>query len=173
MALLDIVLYPDRKLKKKSSPVENINQEIRDLLEDMADTMYDAPGVGLAGPQVGHNIRVIVVDTSASTEEGEGSGLIQMINPEVISSSGEQIDEEGCLSVPGFVANVKRSDYIKVKALDREGRPFSIEADDILSRVIQHEIDHLDGVLFFDRLGRLKRELLVKKINKSLATTHG
>jgi len=169
MSVLDIILYPDKKLKMKSRPVEKVDDEIRKLLDDMTETMYEAPGVGLAAPQVGRNIRAIVVDTTNSTalEQKEGSGLLHLVNPEIIDSSGEQIGEEGCLSVPGFVANVKRKNYIKIGALDREGNPVKIESTDILARVLQHEIDHLDGILFFERLGRLKKELLLKKINKA------
>lgn len=169
MAILDIVLYPDKKLNKRSESVGKVNEDIRKLLDDMAETMYDAPGVGLAAPQVGRNIRAIVVDTSNSSDEEEGSGLLQLVNPVVVSASGEQIGEEGCLSVPGFVANVKRRKKVVVEALDRDGRSVSLEAVDMLARVLQHEIDHLDGILFFDRLGKLKKELLLKKINRSFA----
>lgn len=168
MSVLDIILYPDRKLKTKSKSVPEVDDNIRKLLVDMAETMYEAPGVGLAAPQVGRNVRAIVVDTTSSTtEEEEGSGLLHLINPVIIESSGEQIGEEGCLSVPGFVANVKRKKNLKIGALDLEGNHITLESTDLLARVLQHEIDHLDGILFFERLGRLKKELLLKKINKA------
>lgn len=167
MAILDIVLYPDKILKQKSRSVETVDNDLVELLDDMAETMYDAPGVGLAAPQIGKNIRAIVVDTTNSTEDGDGSGLLQLVNPVIVESSGEQVGEEGCLSVPGFTATVKRKKYIVVEALDREANPVSFEAEGLLARVLQHEIDHLDGILFFERLARLKKELLLKKINRS------
>lgn len=166
MPLLEILTYPAPGLKKKSKPVQKIDKDIIELLDNMAETMYDAPGVGLAAPQVGSNVRVITVDISAA--QSEQSELIELVNPEIVSSSGTQLGEEGCLSVPGFNANVTRKLKVKVSAQDRRGKFFEIEAEDLLSRVLQHEIDHLDGILFFDRLGRLKKDLLVKKIKKSL-----
>lgn len=169
MAILDIVFYPDKRLSRKSEEIQFIDDDIVKLLDDMADTMYDAPGVGLAAPQVGRNIRAIVVDTTSSYEEEGGSGLLQLVNPVIVSSSGEQIGEEGCLSVPGFVANVKRKQKVVVEAMDRDSKPVSIQAEDMLARVLQHEIDHLDGILFFERLGKLKKQLLLKKINRSFA----
>ncbi|NIP31928.1 MAG: peptide deformylase [Candidatus Dadabacteria bacterium] len=164
MSILDILIYPDPRLRKKSKPVKKINDSIIELLENMAETMYNAPGVGLAAPQVGKNIRVITIDISSV--EDEQRDLIELINPEIISSKGSQIGEEGCLSVPGFVSNVKRKMDIKVKSQNREGETIIYETSDLLSRVMQHEIDHLNGIYFFDRLARLKRELLVNKIKK-------
>lgn len=165
MPLLDILLYPDPKLKKKSESVKKIDDSIISLLDNMAETMYYAPGVGLAAPQVGKNIRVITVDITP--QDCEKKNLIELINPEIVDSSGSQVGEEGCLSVPGFVANVKRKQSVKVKALDRNGEELIIEASELLSRVLQHELDHLEGILFFERLGRLKKELLLKKIKKA------
>ncbi len=165
MPLLDILIYPDQKLKKKSKSVDKIDNSLLLLLDDMAETMYDAPGVGLAAPQVGENIRVLTVDITP--QDSEEKNLIELINPEIIDSDGSQLGEEGCLSVPGFVANVNRKLNVKVQALNRDGEEITVEASDLLSRVLQHEIDHLDGILFFERLGRLKRELLVKKIKKA------
>ncbi len=167
MAILEIIQYPDTRLKKKSKPVSSIDDNIRRLLDDMAETMYDAKGVGLAAPQVGKNIRAIVVDASRGDDYKEGSGLIQLINPSIVDYHGKQIGEEGCLSIPGFVAKVSRYDYVKVEALNRDGNPVVIEATGLLSRILQHEIDHLDGILFFERLSGLKKELLLKKINKA------
>lgn len=164
MPLLDILVYPNPKLKKKCKSVDSIDNDLLSLLDDMAETMYDAPGVGLAAPQVGKNIRVITIDITP--HDSEEKNLLELINPQVISANGSQIGEEGCLSVPGFTANVKRKLNIELKALNRDGEEVIIKASDLLSRVIQHEIDHLDGILFFERLGRLKRELLLKKIDK-------
>jgi peptide deformylase len=131
----------------------------------MIETMYDAPGVGLAAPQVGVSLRVVIIDVSPR-EEGS-SGLIELINPEIILAEGEQIEEEGCLSIPGFVSEVKRKAKVRVSGLNRHGEPVEIEGEGLLARALQHEIDHLDGVLFIDRLSRLKRELLKKKIEKA------
>ncbi len=167
MAILDIVLYPDKKLKQKSRRVEKVDSEVVKLLDDMTETMYDAPGVGLAAPQIGINVRAIVVDTTHSSEEEEGSGLLQLVNPVIVESRGKQVGEEGCLSVPGFTASVKRKEHILVEALDRDAKTVTVEADGLLARVLQHEIDHLDGVLFFERLAKLKKELLLKKINRT------
>ena len=166
MALLEILTYPDSRLRKKSSPVRRFDHYIKDLLRDMADTMYDAPGVGLAAPQVGVNLRAIVIDISSREESA--SGLIELINPDIIYSEGQQIGEEGCLSIPGFVSEVKRKNKISVRAYNSQGEPFEIEAENQLSKVIQHEIDHINGILFIDRLSRLKRELLKRKIDRAL-----
>ena len=180
MPELKILTYPDPILRKKCTPVEEIDDELIKLLGDMADTMYDAPGIGLAAPQVGVTKRVIVVDikprerSNASTEEEEillppdRSELIELINPEIVCSDGEIVGEEGCLSIPGFVSDVKRKYEVVVEGYNREGEAVQIECEDLLARVFQHEIDHLDGILFIDRLGRLKRELLKKKIEKAL-----
>jgi peptide deformylase len=168
MAILKILTYPDPRLKKKSSPVEKIDKEIEKLIDDMTETMYDAPGVGLAAPQVGVNLRVIVVDVSA--REQDSPGLIELINPEIISSEGMMVGEEGCLSIPGFSSEVKRKAKVKVKGLDRKGNLIELEGTGLLARAFQHEIDHIDGILYIDRLSRLKRELLKKKIVKALAS---
>lgn len=167
MAILKILTHPHPKLKKKSTPVEKIDKEVEKLLDDMAETMYDAPGVGLAAPQVGINLRVIVIDISARQEDSPG--LIELINPEIISSEGVQIEVEGCLSIPGFSSEVKRKAKVKVRGLDRKGKVVEYEETGLLARAFQHEIDHIDGVLYIDRLSRLKRELLKKKIEKALA----
>ena len=131
----------------------------------MAETMYDAPGVGLAAPQIGKNIRVAVIDITTKEEEND---LIELINPVIVESHGTQISEEGCLSVPGFIGNIKRKEKIVVEALNRYGEKVVIEASDLLSRVLQHELDHLDGILFFERMAKLKRELFKKKIDRVL-----
>ncbi len=167
MAILKILTYPDPKLKKKSAPVEKIDKEIEKLLDDMAETMSDAPGVGLAAPQVGINLRVVVIDVSARQQDSPG--LIELINPVIISTEGVQIEEEGCLSIPGFSSEVKRKAKVKVQGLDRKGKLFEYEGTGLLARAFQHEIDHIDGILYIGRLSRLKRELLKKKIEKALA----
>ena len=177
MDLRKILTYPDPYLRKKCRPVEEIDGDLLKLLDDMADTMYAAPGVGLAAPQVGEEKRVIVVDVlhrdkeseeEEEEEEYDRRGLIELINPEIVSSEGEIVGEEGCLSIPGFLSDVKRKYSVAVKGYNREGELIEFQAEDLLSRVFQHEIDHIDGVLFIDKLGRLKRELLIRKIEKVL-----
>lgn len=164
MPLLDILLYPHSSLKRKSVPVKETGPEIDSLLDDMAETMRAADGVGLAAPQVGRNIRALVVDVPRA--EGEERDFLELLNPQVVFSSGFQSGTEGCLSLPGFFAEVRRKSDVRVSALDRKGRRFTVEAGGMLSRVLQHEIDHLDGILFFDRLGKLKRDLLLKEIDR-------
>jgi peptide deformylase len=184
MALRKILIYPDPFLRKKCAPVEEIDGEVLKLLDDMAETMYGARGVGLAASQIGVDKRVVVIDISprnieADEEEGEeeegeeeteyeGPGLIELINPEIISSVGQVIAEEACLSIPGFTSDVKRKQRVVIEAYNRGGELMEIEAEELLARVFQHEIDHLDGVLFIDRLSRLKRELIKRKIEKVL-----
>jgi peptide deformylase len=184
MALRKILTYPDPFLRKKCAPVEEIDGEVLRLIDDMAETMYEARGVGLAASQIGVDKRVVVIDISPrylDTDEEEeeeagderkagyeGPGLIELINPEIISSEGEIIAEEACLSIPGFTSDVKRKQKVRIEAYNREGEPIEIEAEDLLARVFQHEIDHLNGVLFIDRLSRLKRELIKRKIEKEL-----
>lgn len=164
MPLLDILVYPAPELKRKSLPVEELGEDLESFLDDMTETLRDADGVGLAAPQVGRNIRALVVDVPLP--ESDEREFYELINPEIVSSLGFQTGEEGCLSVPGFFADVRRKNHVRVSALNRKGKRFTIDADGMLSRVIQHEIDHLDGILFFDRLRRLKRDLLVKQINQ-------
>lgn len=166
MAILSIITYPNPILRKKSASVKKIDKQIEKLLDDMAETMYVAPGVGLAAPQVGVNLRVIVVDVSPKQENSPG--LIEIINPEIVHAEGEQTGEEGCLSIPGFVSDVKRKGKVKVRGLDRRGESIVIEGEGLLARALQHEIDHIDGILFIDRLSGLKRELLKKKIERTL-----
>jgi len=164
MPLLDILVYPSPELKRKSLPVEELGEDLERLLDDMTETLRDADGVGLAAPQVGRNIRALVVDVPLP--ESEEREFYELINPEIVSSRGFQVGEEGCLSVPGFFADVRRKNHVRVSALNRKGERFTIDAEGMLSRALQHEIDHLDGILFFDRLRQLKRDLLVKQINQ-------
>jgi len=155
-----ILTYPDPELKKKSAPVTIINDKIRELVRDMAETMYDAPGVGLAAPQIGVHQRVIVIDVSPKDEAPE---LIAAINPEIIHASGESYEEEGCLSVPRYGANVRRHASVVVRAVNLEGEEVTYRAEGLLAIAFQHEIDHLDGILFVDHLSPLKKEIFRKK----------
>jgi peptide deformylase len=161
MALLHILRYPDPRLRLISTPVEAVDDEIRQLLDDMLETMYAAPGIGLAAPQVDVTKRVITVDVSP-----KGNAPVCLINPEIIELNGVEMMEEGCLSVPGFHENVERADHIKVRALDRDGQSFEMEAEGLLSVCIQHETDHLDGKLFVDYLSEMKRKRIQKKMEK-------
>lgn len=148
MAIRTIVKHPDPVLREKAMTVTKFNANLHKLLDDMAETMYDADGVGLAAPQVGICKRVIVMDC--------GDGLIEMVNPEIIAHEGEQFDyPEGCLSIPGLRGDVRRHKWVKLRAQDRDGQPFEMEADDLLSRCAQHEIDHLNGILFIDIADRV------------------
>jgi peptide deformylase len=148
LAIRVIVKHPDPILREKTITVKKINNNILKLLDDMADTMYDAEGVGLAAPQVGISKRVTVIDV------GDENGLIELINPEIISKSGEQFGPEGCLSFPGLLGDVRRAQKCKVRALNRHGEVVEIEGEDLLARALQHEIDHLNGVLFTDFVER-------------------
>ncbi len=163
MALLPICIYPDPILRRKTEPVEEINENIQQLIDDMAETMYHAPGIGLAANQVGCPLRVLVIDVR---REGSESGLIALINPELVSADGEISFEEGCLSVPEFFSTVKRCEEVVGRALDREGKEMEIRADGILAIALQHEIDHLNGKLFIDRLSPVARDVFKRKWKK-------
>lgn len=159
-----ILTYPNPELKKKSAAVTIINDAVRELARDMAETMYDAPGVGLAAPQIGIHQRVIVIDVSGRDEPGD---LIIAINPVIVHTEGEAYEEEGCLSVPKYAANVRRHARVVVKALDLEGNEQTWRAEDLLAIAFQHEIDHLDGILFVDHLSPLKRDLFQRKMRRA------
>jgi len=161
MALLNIVHYPDPRLHKVAQPIARVDAEIRSLVADMAETMYAAPGIGLAATQVDRHLRLIVVDISE-----DKSDLRVFINPEILSVSGKSEHEEGCLSLPGIYEMVTRPERIRVRALDREGQPFELEADGLLAVCVQHEIDHLEGKVFVEYLSRLKQERIRKKLLK-------
>ncbi|MDY0383231.1 peptide deformylase [Trichlorobacter sp.] len=158
-----ILTFPDPVLKQKAAPVTVITDEVRQLAQDMAETMYDAPGVGLAAPQVGVLQRLIVIDVAAKDEAPQ---LITVINPVIVQCEGEVYEEEGCLSVPDFSANVRRYETVVVKGLSLDGQERVWQADGLLAIAFQHEIDHLEGTLFVDRLSPLKRELFIKKARK-------
>ncbi len=159
MALLEIKEYGEPVLREKALPVKEITPEILNLIKDMAETMYTASGVGLAALQVGVPKRIILVD-------GEEDGLIVLINPMIIKSEGEVVEEEGCLSVPDIYSQVKRSSKVTIKALNENGDPIEITEEGLIARALQHEIDHLDGILFIDRIGRMERQILLNKLKK-------
>ncbi len=167
MALLEIKKYPERVLREKASPVTKIDRGIQRLIDDMVETMYAAPGIGLAAPQVGVSKRIIIIDVSM--KEGEKKPLIVLINPEIVVGEGEIESEEGCLSLPGYITTVKRSERVIVRGLNRDGRPIEIEGEGLLSRALQHECDHLDGVLLIDRISSIKREFFKKRYQKALS----
>lgn len=170
MAKLKVYEYPHSVLKKKAAKVEKVDNDLRRLLDDMLETMYDAVGVGLAAPQVGESIRALVIDYEQ--EEDDNGKRISgnpryFVNPEIIWHSDEKVcGEEGCLSVPGQRAEVERFEKIRVRYLDYDGKEQEILADDFLAIVLQHEMDHLDGILYIDRISRLKRNMLLKKLSK-------
>lgn len=165
MTLKQLIILPDPVLRQVSKPVETVNNSIRRLADDMLETMYDAPGIGLAAIQVGEPLRMLVVDVS---KDEDGKNPQVFINPEILQYADDPSTyEEGCLSIPGYYAEVERPAGIKVKYLDRDGKEQMIDADGILSTCLQHEIDHLNGVLFIDHISRLKREMVVKKFTKA------
>ena len=161
MAILNILHYPDPRLREKALPVEKVDSEVKQFISDMFETMYDAPGIGLAATQANVQKRIIVIDISEDRSEP-----LCFVNPEILESDGVESMEEGCLSVPGIYEKVERAEHIKVRALDREGSEFEMEAHGILSTCIQHEMDHLEGKLFVDYLSELKRQRIRKKIEK-------
>ncbi len=161
MSKLKILEYPDPRLRRVARPVDTVGERERKLAEDMLETMYDARGIGLAATQVAEDIRLIVMDLSEERNEPR-----VFINPEITDRSGSQSCEEGCLSVPGYYAEITRADSIRVRALDIDGNPYELEADGLLAVCIQHEIDHLDGKMFVDYLSPLKRRMIGKKLRK-------
>ncbi len=159
----EIVKYPDPVLAKKGEPITVFDDKLKTLVEEMFESMYAAQGIGLAAPQIGLSQRLTVIDVSFKKNPEE---KIVLINPEIIEREGEQYEEEGCLSLPEIRDKVKRAAKVKVRAQNTDGEWFEIEGEELLSRAFQHEIDHLDGVLFIDRLSRLKKDLTVRKIKK-------
>ena len=166
MALLNILHYPDERLRTKAAPVETVDDELRTLIDDMFETMYEAPGIGLAATQVNVHKRFMVIDVSEEKNEP-----LVFINPQIIEHSGMEEMEEGCLSVPGIYEKVQRAEWIKVGATDRNGETFEMEADGLLAVCIQHEMDHLEGKLFVDYLSELKRGRIRKKLEKQSRQT--
>ena len=166
MALLPILHYPDPRLKKRAEPVTEVDESIRRLAADMAETMYAAPGIGLAATQVDVHKRVIVIDVTE-----DRSGLTVLINPEILAKEGEVVSEEGCLSVPGIYEKVKRSERVTVRALNLEGETVEIAAEGLLAVCLQHEIDHLDGKVFVDYLSPLKQSRVKAKLAKRARIT--
>jgi peptide deformylase len=165
MGIRRILTYPDTVLRERAEPVTDIDGKTQQLIDDMAETMYHAPGIGLASNQVGEPCRIIIYDTSPKDEPND---LVVLINPEVIEADGLIIDEEGCLSVIDYTADVKRAARVTVKGIDREGNPVTLEKEGLDAVVLQHEIDHLNGVLFIDRISKLRRELYKRKLKKLL-----
>lgn len=163
MALLPILHYPDPRLHIRAAPVAQVDDRIRQLIKDMAETMYAAPGIGLAATQVDVHERVIVIDISEDHTE-----LRAFVNPVIVEAEGEAETEEGCLSVPGVFDKVTRAERVKVRALDPEGEPFVLEAEGLLAVCIQHEIDHLEGKVFVEYLSRLKQQRIASKLRKQL-----
>jgi peptide deformylase len=161
MAKLDILTFPDSRLRNKALPVPRVDGEVQRLVDDMLETMYAAPGIGLAAIQVNVPRRVVVIDVSETHDEP-----LCLINPVILARDGEEEMDEGCLSVPGFFETVKRAERVRVEALDREGERFTLEADGLLAVCIQHEIDHLDGKLFVDHISMLKRQRIRRKLEK-------
>ena len=169
MSVLDIKVFPDPVLKKKCFEITDINKEIEDLVKQMVKTMYNAPGVGLAAAQVGISKRLAVIDLSCGKKKGD---LIVLINPIITNLEGESIDEEGCLSVPEFTGKVKRAGTVNIKYTDIKGKSKELEANELLARALQHEIDHLNGILFIDRMSKIKRELIKKRLIKRFKKEH-
>ena len=168
MAKLEILTYPDKFLNKPTKPLENIDGDVQEMIDKMATTMYEAPGVGLAAIQVGWNKSLLVYDVSP---RDENHSLHVLINPKIITQEGEIISEnEGCLSVPELRADVKRAASVTIEGFDREGKPLRFDAEGLLAIVLQHEIDHLNGTLFLARISSLKREMYKRRMNKILRT---
>ncbi|MBB2675812.1 MULTISPECIES: peptide deformylase [Rhizobium] len=165
MTIKPLIILPDPILRQLSQPIERVDADLQRLADDMLETMYDAPGIGLAAVQIGVPRRMLVIDVS---REGEEKQPQVFINPEIVKSSDERsIYEEGCLSIPDYYAEVERPAVVSVKYLDRSGKEQTVEADGLLATCLQHEIDHLNGVLFIDYISRLKREMVIKKFTKA------
>ncbi len=163
MAIRTILHYPDARLREKGQPIATVTPEIASLIEDMAETMYAAPGVGLAATQLGEPHRIFVIDIAS---DDEPSQLRVFINPEIVAREGDLVWEEGCLSFPGVTEDIDRAAKIRVRALGVDGKPFELDAEDLLSVAVQHELDHLDGVLMIDRMGALKKRIVDRKMRR-------
>ena len=168
MALRPVLQFPDKRLRVVSRPIEAIGDELRQLAQDMCEVMYDEPGIGLAAPQLGEPVRLVVVDTEWKAEEGGARSPLILVNPELSEHDGEVLWKEGCLSVPEFEAEVKRAERVLLRALDLDGKEVEIRAEGLQAVCFQHEVDHLNGVLFIDHISRLKRSRYVQKRKKQL-----
>jgi peptide deformylase len=168
MSIREIRKYPDPVLRKKTQPVEKIDPAVDQLIDDMIETMHAAPGVGLAANQVGVSLQLAIIDLTSSEDrkKGKPQPILVIINPEILSQEGAVVEEEGCLSIPEYAETVKRAAKVKVRAKDRQGRHFELEADGLMAKALQHEIDHLNGVLFVDRLSPLKKSVFKRKYKK-------
>ncbi|MBW9112258.1 peptide deformylase [Rhizobium cauense] len=165
MTIKPLIILPDPLLRQVSKPIERVDADLQRLADDMLETMYDAPGIGLAAIQIGVPRRMLVIDVS---REGEEKQPLVFLNPEIVASSDERsVYEEGCLSIPDYYAEVERPATVTVKYLDRDGKDQTVEADGLLATCLQHEIDHLNGVLFIDHISRLKRDMVIKKFTKA------
>ena len=169
MSIRPIRTYPDPVLRSKTARVEKTDSALERLIEDMIETMHAAPGVGLAANQVGVPLQLAVIDLSSREEGQERHPLLVLINPELISCEGSVVEEEGCLSIPDYAENVKRAVRVKVRAQDRTGKVFELEADGLLAKALQHEIDHLNGLLFIDHLSALKKSIFKRRFKKAAA----
>ncbi len=169
MAIRTIRTYPDPVLRTKTARVEKIDGSLDRLIQDMIETMHAAPGVGLAANQVGVSLQLAVIDLSVRENSEQRHPLFVIINPEIVSSEGSIVEEEGCLSIPDYSEKVKRAARVKVRAQDRTGKPFEIEAEGLLAKALQHEIDHLNGLLFVDRLSPLKKNIFKRRLKKAMA----
>lgn len=163
MAIRTILHYPDPRLRQKAQVVTQVTPDIKKLIDDMAETMYAAPGVGLAATQIGEAHRIFIVDIAG---EDEPSNLMVFINPEIVTTDGNQTGAEGCLSFPGVTEDVKRAATVSIRAIDQTGKPFELDADGLLAVAVQHELDHLEGVLMIDRVGMLKKRIIQRKMQK-------
>jgi len=169
MALREIRTYPDPVLRKKTSRVEKVDRSLDRLIKDMVETMHAAPGVGLAANQVGVPLQLAVIDLSSREDEDQRHPLLVIINPEILAMEGSVIEEEGCLSIPDYAEKVKRAVRIKGRAQDRTGKQFELEAEGLMAKALQHEIDHLNGLLFVDKLSPLKKSFFKRRYKKVLA----
>jgi peptide deformylase len=166
MAVLPIREHPDAVLKEKAGPVTEFDDELQKLIDDMFETMYSAPGLGLAAPQIGRSLRFFVYDLKEADDRPRHTGVL--INPEFVSKSGTQTGEEGCLSVSDYRTQVTRANNVVVRGLDRNGKEITVEGEGLMARLLQHEMDHLDGTLFVDRLSSLKRQMYLKRLKKRM-----
>jgi peptide deformylase len=168
MTVREIRKFPDSVLRERTERIQKIDKSIEILIDDMIETMHDAPGVGLAANQVGVPLQVAVIDITSrdEREKGKNRPIVVIINPEILSMEGSVVEEEGCLSIPEYAENVKRAEKVKVRAQDRTGKMFELEAEGLMAKALQHEIDHLNGLLFVDRLSPLKKSIFKRKYKK-------